>query len=433
MRRYLLCICCLMMLFACSEKETGVPTQKNEENILQEDIQPITSMSMIGDSGAGNETGYYYLKMNLDGVPFCNIKYIDYESRKEIFLCNKPSCKHDNENCTSYLPSLLGGTSQLYLDEKYLYILCPIEVPLETEQTEEFISGEMKVQYKMYRMDLDGGNRKITMELDKNVDIQSTCFSQANYLYIIADEAKEDQSIQKSLLRINGETGEIRKLRDMQDTIIAGAYQNQLVFVKSDYYAMHFSNEDSVSDMQNAFAQSEGEIILYSTDTKKETSVIKKSLSEIDSINITNDGLFYNKYESNTLYKIDLENKKEEIFYDNLRGANVGKLDDTHLKLEFWDDKEVNASLVSAELLDLTNKETIPLIFAIPSPHTYIDILASTKDQFLVISGYDAVDEYIAYYDATKTSINDEYLALIDKEDYYQQQLNFAAIDRKGK
>lgn len=418
----------MIMLQACANEKEATPQKATNQKNLKEDIQMVQGNNMIGESGAGNEHGYYYVHYDYENEFRANIKFIDYESKKEIYLCNQPSCNHNNEKCTSYLPVNLGGLIQLYLDDEHLYILCPIEIPYEVEESEEPMGYEINVQYKMYMMDLDGSNRKLTGEFAENEDIQSSCFSQANYLYTNIDETMDDQSIKKALVRMDGITGEIEHLKDMNDCIIIGTYKNQLVLLKSDYYAMEFTSETSVSDMRSAIVASSGEVLLYNVETSKETSLFTKPLIDIQSMIVANGCLYYPK--DDNLYKIEIASNEESIAYEGLQGASVNVLDDTHLKLEYYDHKAVNSEFVRADLLDLTNQEITPLAIVIPSPRSYIDVLAATKDKFLVISGYDAQDEYIAYYDVTQTNIKDEYLSLIDKEDYYKQQLNLTEIDR---
>lgn len=428
MKKLLICVFCIIMLQACANEKEASPVNSTNKNRLKENIQEVQSMNMIGEGGAGNEHGFYYVSYDYEDVFKANIKYIDYESKKEIYLCNQPSCNHNNEKCTSYLPIRFGGMIQLYLDDKHLYILCPFEVPHEVEESDEPIGYAIDVQYKMYMMDLDGGNRKLTGEFAENEDIQSSCFSQVNYLYTSIEETMDDQSIKKTLVRMDGSTGKIESLKDMDDCIIIGSYKNQLVLIKSDYYAMNFTSETRVSDMQSAIAASDGEVLLYNVETGKETSLLTKPLSEIQLINVVNGALYYSK--DDNLYKIEIASKEESIVYEGLQGASINVLDDTHLKLEYFEDKPENPEFIGADLLDLTNGEITPLSIVISSPRMYVDVLAETKDKFLVISGYDAEDEYIAYFDVTQTNIKDEYLSLIDKKDYYKQQLNLTEIDR---
>ena len=60
------------------------------------------------------DKGYYYIN-NED-----NIKYFDYLAKKEIYLCNKPNCKHDTEECSSYLDATKSNNLFVYNDFLYL-------------------------------------------------------------------------------------------------------------------------------------------------------------------------------------------------------------------------------------------------------------------------------------------------------------------------
>ena len=57
---------------------------------------------MSGSSyGSGSDEGFYELIARQDGS--ANLRYIDYASAREIYLCAAPNCTHDNESCPSWL------------------------------------------------------------------------------------------------------------------------------------------------------------------------------------------------------------------------------------------------------------------------------------------------------------------------------------------
>ena len=51
--------------------------------------------------GSGSGEGFYELIARQDGS--ANLRYIDYASAREIYLCAAPNCTHDNESCPSWL------------------------------------------------------------------------------------------------------------------------------------------------------------------------------------------------------------------------------------------------------------------------------------------------------------------------------------------
>ena len=104
------------------------------------------------------DKGYYYINHENNRN---NIKYFDYYAEKEIYLCNKPNCKHDTEECSSYLDATKSNDLFVYND--YLYLISGID---ETETVkvsmgEEGTSiSEVEEQTPIiYKMNLDGTNK----------------------------------------------------------------------------------------------------------------------------------------------------------------------------------------------------------------------------------------------------------------------------------
>ena len=59
--------------------------------------------------GSGSGEGFYELIARQDGS--ANLRYIDYASAREIYLCAAPNCTHDNESC----PAGGGGQAAAFL------------------------------------------------------------------------------------------------------------------------------------------------------------------------------------------------------------------------------------------------------------------------------------------------------------------------------
>ncbi len=88
----IMCLVLLLLLFftlpGCSGKEEKTK-QGLTEKIIAEDIQP-GNLFVIK-----TEKGYYYYKYAQEVPAFC---YVDVATGKEIYLCNKPECKHDGNS-----------------------------------------------------------------------------------------------------------------------------------------------------------------------------------------------------------------------------------------------------------------------------------------------------------------------------------------------
>ena len=71
---------------------------------------------------AFDENGFYYLstEKHLEGAE--NVKYIDFATRQEAFLCANPNCTHDTEACTSYFVTE-NGACEVFLGYGHLFML----------------------------------------------------------------------------------------------------------------------------------------------------------------------------------------------------------------------------------------------------------------------------------------------------------------------
>ena len=103
-------------------------TPKEEKNKIANTISKITEsiqtnpivdeeLTFITTGKSNNyENGYYYIDSNENS----NIKYFDYATKKEIYLCNKPNCNHDTDKCSSYLE--IGENREMFIYNNYIYL-----------------------------------------------------------------------------------------------------------------------------------------------------------------------------------------------------------------------------------------------------------------------------------------------------------------------
>lgn len=102
MKKQILCLAAAMtLLCACAARNaptsgqssaTAAPVPPAAEKIHTEEMRVLS---------AGNEEGYY-LTGNRGGDQL--LYYIDYEQAVEVPLCTSPSCAHDSETCTAWIP-----------------------------------------------------------------------------------------------------------------------------------------------------------------------------------------------------------------------------------------------------------------------------------------------------------------------------------------
>ena len=160
------------------------------------------------------DKGYYYIK---DDDNKKNIKYFDYSAKKEIYLCNKPNCKHDTEDCSSYLD--MAGSNDLFVYNNYLYLISGTgsSITISANIGEDGTSldqtgGPTPI---IYRMNLDGTNKTKLFECPSGVELTSSFIFEGNNLYTFFLKSKlietgksshTSMETNRDLVKINLET-----------------------------------------------------------------------------------------------------------------------------------------------------------------------------------------------------------------------------------
>ena len=164
------------------------------------------------------DKGYYYIR-NKNSLS--NIKYFDYSAKKEIYLCNKPNCKHDTEECSSYLNRL--ELNNLFVYNDYLYLISGTGHVLTRSLTTggdgtstPEVGGKTHI---IYRMNLDGTNKTKLFEFPSGIEITSNFIFQGNNLYTfflknkvieLSKNSFASMETDRELVKINLETNIIR-------------------------------------------------------------------------------------------------------------------------------------------------------------------------------------------------------------------------------
>ena len=160
------------------------------------------------------DKGYYYISNEDESS---NIKYFDYSAKKEIYLCNKPNCKHNTKECSSYLDS--SETYEMFVYKDYIYLISA-SGSTQTFSATISDSGETVMEQgtntpKIYRMNLDGTNKTKLFECPSGVELTSSFIFEGNNLYTfflksksieIAKSSYTSMETNRDLVKINLET-----------------------------------------------------------------------------------------------------------------------------------------------------------------------------------------------------------------------------------
>lgn len=154
--------------------------------------------------------------------------------------------------------------------------------------------------------------------------------------------------------------------------------------------------------------------------------------NNITSFVLNKDILYYNTTSDATLYALHLDTKKQEELLqlptDSKNRFIVDILQDELLRLDFYDEKELNSSLIKSYFVDLKEKKVKPYSLYTNDLHLPIDILSQTKDSYFVIYDYQAPEKYIDWANTYQSDIQETFYGLIKKKDYIMNAPKYTRI-----
>lgn len=174
----------------------------------------------------GWKDGFYTTQSNHEGG-FENLMYIDYESKKKVFLCNKAECRHDDETCTSYIPG--EGAQGLFVYDGKLYRLSNAY----SDEGQSAVPG-------LFVSDLDGTNSRLLYQLESGMSwLRDFVFGEGMlYADVMAMQPLEDEGGEglffagddsdSRLLAVDLTSGKAEIVLDLKDKKIIGAPGGQL-------------------------------------------------------------------------------------------------------------------------------------------------------------------------------------------------------------
>lgn len=226
------------MLVACGSQPSGTEMVVRPANDTP--ITHIANYDMLGDTAASPEGLYEVCSVRLGS---CNLLYVDAATRQETYLCAMPNCTHDSESCNSYLPLEEGRYGyQLFFFNGYLYAAqC---TPIESQGP-----------YLM-RMDPDGTNREIVLELENGECFSGMLYGYGDRLLLQISRVDENGNSETCMEIFDPQTGERERLFSLQlepggkeSASLMGAAGTSLIFLKSDeegrqYYKVDLAREN---------------------------------------------------------------------------------------------------------------------------------------------------------------------------------------------
>lgn len=340
-----------------------------------------------------------------------NIMYVDYKTRKKIYLSSSVNGDYWSETDTSYFPN--GSIIGFFVDSDDLYA-----VVIEDRGDEQY--------WVLYRMDLDGQNREELYSAGGDAGIESGIGTDGKYLYFVMHEYKK-QEIEYKLCALDKETGgDLRELyhfdtEDRQFGAVRGFFDRNVVWTESSI----------CDDLINY----EEKMFVLDIDSGVVKEVKTWTDNELGNVNtyISDSKWYYFDLNREKMVCFDLRNNTEEIIMEkfpfevNQEPYSLpphGEIDGDYLKIIYEGVEYYN--LKTGEIMNFTlhgeggslNSKSL-LVFG------------ESKDEFMVVIKeipYELYMEPAPGFSGLQSLVYYDY-AMIKKEDYYNNRPNYMMIE----
>lgn len=456
MRKVFYFILIVTMLFsftACSKNQGEGENKKVSISGSVSEVSDIEGLKLLCDDESSfnnhftTDSGFYYFTQTQkisDNLYGFYLMYVDYATKKEVYLCTDSGCRHNNQNCSSVFSSgEFGLDCLLFVHNGYLYVLNrDFDQDGSTSISTNFsydgnnIEPENRV-VELYRLELDGSSREKIFTFPVNTTVEKMIFSNGENLCFITKElvfSKEEgatyaSSANRNFVNFNlannkiEDTISLELSTDKQYQVVGGS-GTKLVLSTMEYPNGMTENEIrklNDSDWINIFSKCFTVLVTFDIESKETKEIFRASHNKGYTLtHVVQDGYLYvSDYDENVIEKVDISTGKkktlsDEAYYiNNIFDESLCCFDNTEKLSLCFIDKE--SGVLSH--CTLTNK----------SIGKALDILSEANDKVLVIYDYDIISN-----DGESYEIKQNKFALILKSDLYESRGNFEPIDMIG-
>ncbi len=419
-------------LSGCSIKKDEDKTLS--ENVVSENLKMISHK--LAQNGANTKDGYYTISTDENGM--MNIMYVDYKTKKQIYLCDKSQCEHDNDKCTSFIDMKYSARENTLLsDGKYLYLVSS-ELNNEGGISTSINYGTGEVQQEdepssIYRMNLDGSNKKKLASLDSGELLDDKFFTDGNYLYGIAMKNTNikidgDTTYTKGddyqLIGISIEDGERKNITDWDnDWTILGVYEDKLIVNKLKFD--HELTDEERMDNEKyiaAYRQAKEIIGTYDFNTKDFEELASNDASNDYLYEIYEKNLFYYKNNGDKIMSLDLESKKEDVFLET-EYCNIQQIYNGYIITSDWKESKKVFYIISIK------DKKIEKFKLIKNNGYPINIIGESDNFFFVESNCQIEEEYVEWAGVSQTIETNRQYSMISKDDFVNNKKVFEKVE----
>lgn len=428
-------------LTACEQAPEAASSGKhieiNENSIGASASRAAASMEVInhGRMNCSTEDGYYYLTQEgarlSDGSYGSHMMYMDYNTKQEIYLCNRPGCGHDTTDCPAFFEQFsVNLAGSLFIHEGYLYVFShgqdqdgSMATALDGDSV--MTSGGQSIDASpavLYRMNLDGTDRKTVFTFDAGLALEDTVLGGDNTLYFITKKLSSEQldpltthvtATERMLVKVDTRTWESSQVSELNtDWKILGAWKDRLVVSRIAYE--HELTKEELTDKDayiDAYRNSVTEYSIFYPEAQQEKQLLKLPNVQLNTAAVHGGHLYTSTEGEGNIRRTDLESGETSVFVETDANEILGAYSDV-LYCHQWETSASKAYFIRYE--DGTVYSCGLVTEPMGNP---VEIRAEMADRFLVI--YDVDAKLDTAYDNGQYSVFGYKYALIGKQDFY--------------
>lgn len=197
MKRWIWTVMAFLILVCaggCGDAESGQQKRENEGNQeMEEGNLTILSNDEVY-AWCSTQDGYYYLTEDCielkDGGYGSLLRYMDYQTRQEICLCNDTSCSHDTKSCNAVFAQddFPTGSCRVFCWKQRLYLLSKQvdddgAVSIDLTGNGSVMAETMPAA--LYEMNLDGTERKKIYTFPDGVTVEDCIIGSEHAIYFV--------------------------------------------------------------------------------------------------------------------------------------------------------------------------------------------------------------------------------------------------------
>lgn len=448
MKKLMIILCSLAVVFsfaACSETQGKSETDGTSSSKVRSGNLQIVD---TGGLRCSSEKGYYYIGQDpvelKDGSQGYLMMYMDYETKKEIYLCNRPGCEHNDESCPAVFSeeeAAWGGSLFYYDDHLYLFSheqdqsggWMVNDSRGSSDPMEEDGTSFTSAQAVLYRMNPDGTDRKKVYTFDEGLSLENHVLASGNSLFFVTKKVSNENvnnqttyfaSSERELIELDTEGWNASQVCKLDtEAIIIGAIDNKLVLVQT-VFDHKLSNKEKMNDAQyiDAYKKSYSSFVALNIDNGKTEEIATASNDKTNTYAVSGKYLYLSTEGKNKIECVDLKTKEKKTLAETSNSCIYDAYEDVLHCTSWSNDGETDTAMYFVHLDDGRIEKSG---LQINSMGGAIAIQAELADQFFALYDYDAKKDPV--YEG-QYNLNGAKFALIAKDDLYGGKANYKTI-----